>query len=134
MKIFHWVWDERPFEHEFFIKIAQSFPFVEKLSLLNHEPQQNNNQHFLITKYSHLTQLDLVGSHEDYVEQFLNNTKTCLLNNIYLRMTYETLRKVTDDFTSNVTRVNCSKIIGLVLYGKLERPELKDYFPHAKIY
>jgi hypothetical protein len=30
--------DERPFEHDFFLRIAQSFPFIKNLSLHNYEP------------------------------------------------------------------------------------------------
>ncbi|CAF4302602.1 unnamed protein product [Rotaria sp. Silwood2] len=127
--------DERPFEHEFFLQIAESFPFMEKLSLYNHEPQQNKNLKWLMIEYTHLTKLDLVATHENYVEQFLNNTKTCLLNNIYLRVRYDSLQKVTDDFTRDATRVNCSKIIGLVSNNKQKLlAKSKDYFPYAEIY
>ncbi|CAF4554129.1 unnamed protein product, partial [Rotaria magnacalcarata] len=31
------LFDERPFEHEFFVKIAKSFPFMEKLTLILNE-------------------------------------------------------------------------------------------------
>ena len=34
------LFDEHPFEHEFFLRISQSFPFVEKLSLMNFKPQK----------------------------------------------------------------------------------------------
>ena len=105
--------DERPFEHEFFLQIAQSFPFIEKLSLHNREPQKNDNQQWSIIEYPHLIELDLVRIHENYVEQFLNNTKTCLLNNVYLHVDYDSLQKVTHNFTRDATRINCSKINGL---------------------
>ncbi len=29
------LFDERPFEHEFFIKISQAFPFLKKLTVSN---------------------------------------------------------------------------------------------------
>ncbi|CAF4840864.1 unnamed protein product, partial [Rotaria sp. Silwood2] len=99
------LYDEHPFEHEFFLRIAQSFPFIEKLRLNNREPQQNPNLRSLIIKYPHLTELDLVKTHENYVEQFLNNTKTCLLKNVYPRVNYGCLQKVTDDFTKDATRI-----------------------------
>ncbi|CAF4929227.1 unnamed protein product, partial [Rotaria sp. Silwood1] len=35
--------DERPFQHEFFLRIAHSFPFINKLTLNNREPQENDN-------------------------------------------------------------------------------------------
>jgi len=38
------LFDERPFEHEFFLQIAQSFPFMEKFILKNRKPQRNDNR------------------------------------------------------------------------------------------
>ncbi len=32
--------DEHPFEHEFLIRIAQAFPFINILSFTNMKPQQ----------------------------------------------------------------------------------------------
>jgi len=128
------LFDERPFEHEFFLPIARSFPFIKKLILHNREPQKNNNQQWPIIEYPHLTQLDLVRTHENYVEQFLINTKMCLLNNFYLHVTYDTLERVTNNFTRDLTRFNSSKIYYLLLHNKPDFPlHLKDYFPHAKI-
>jgi hypothetical protein len=66
--------DERPFEHDFFLRIAQSFPFIKKLILYNKEPQQNN----------YLMEINLKHAHKDYVDQFLNEKKTCLLYNVNL--------------------------------------------------
>jgi hypothetical protein len=42
------LFDERPFEHDFFIRISQSFPFLKVLLIINSEPQtfkqeQNSN-------------------------------------------------------------------------------------------
>jgi hypothetical protein len=126
--------DEQPFEYEFFLQIAQSFPLIEKLILINHEAQQNAYPQDSIITYSHLIELDLTESDETYVEQFLNDSKTCLLNDVYLRVSYNLLQNVTDNFTKDATRINCSKIIGLVLDDKPEVVKLKDYFPHAEIY
>jgi hypothetical protein len=129
------LYDEHSFEHDFFLRIAQSFPFIKKLSLHNYEPQQNDHLQWLVIKYHHLIEIDLVKTHEDYVEEFLNNTKTCLLNNVHLRVCYDSLKKVTDDFTRDATRINCSKIIHLTAFGyTVELSKLKDYFPHAQIY
>ncbi|CAF1524954.1 unnamed protein product [Rotaria sordida] len=35
------LYDERPFEHEFFLKIAKSFPLMERLTVNNDKPQKN---------------------------------------------------------------------------------------------
>ncbi|CAF1397323.1 unnamed protein product [Rotaria sordida] len=127
--------DERPFEHEFFLRIAQSFQFIEKLRLNNSKPQQNPNLQSLIIKYPHLTELDLVKTHENYVEQFLNNSKTRLLKNVYLRVNYGCLQKATNDFRKDATRINSSKIIGLLVSNhKGEVEKSKSYFPQAEFY
>ncbi|CAF1388260.1 unnamed protein product [Rotaria sp. Silwood1] len=128
------LFDERSFEREFFLKIAKSFPCIEELRLHNREPQKNDNQQWSIIEYPHLIRLDLVQTHENYVEQFLNNTKVCLLNDIDLRVDYNTLQRVAGNFTSDATRINCSKIKCLFLYNEPELSlDLKDYFPLAKI-
>ncbi|CAF5082778.1 unnamed protein product, partial [Rotaria sp. Silwood1] len=75
--------DEHPFEHEFFLRIQKSFPFMKKLSLNNFKPQnnklcresQNDNQDFSIINYPYLTILTLYDAHDDYIEEFLVDTK-----------------------------------------------------------
>ncbi|CAF1211488.1 unnamed protein product [Rotaria sordida] len=97
------LFDVHPFEHEFFLRISQSFPFMQKLALRNYKPQnnklckesKNDNQDLSIIKYPHLTNLTLSRSHDDYVKQFLLDTKTCLPNNVHLNVTYQTLERVT---------------------------------------
>ncbi len=68
------------------------------------------NENFSIIRYPHLTELDLLEAHDDHVEQFLIDTKTCLPNNVYLWIHYRILKKITHDFNRNETRINCSKI------------------------
>ncbi|CAF3771529.1 unnamed protein product [Rotaria socialis] len=63
--------DERPFEHEFFLRIARSFPLLKKLTLINKKPQnnkgyrtsKNDNQALSIVNYRHLIQLHLTKAH-----------------------------------------------------------------------
>ena len=89
----------------------------------------------LIIEYCYLTKIDLSDAHQDYVEQFLNNNKTHLLKNIYLKMNYCDLQKVTDNFTKDTIRINCTKIIVLVLsIESTYLSKFKIYFPHAQIY
>ncbi len=56
------VLDDRPFEDEFFLRIAQAFPLMEKLSLVNRTPQKqkatDNNEHLAIIEYPHLIESD----------------------------------------------------------------------------
>ncbi|CAF0992912.1 unnamed protein product [Rotaria sordida] len=137
------LFDERPFEHEFFLQIQKSFPLMEKLTLINKKPQINkfneqskddNRPLSIVIQYPHLFELNLIKTHEDYLEQFLLDTKMCLPNSIFLHINYRLLKEVTHNFTRNSTRNNCVKIRVIFLYNTLGFPEhLKDYFPHAKI-
>ncbi|CAF3298072.1 unnamed protein product [Rotaria socialis] len=129
--------DERPFEHEFFLQIAKSFPFVRELRIHNREPQNNDKQQCSIIEYPHLTKLVLTQSHchENYLEQFLNSSKMYLSNNIYLIVDYDSLQRVTDNFTSDTTRMNCAKIkyLNLDIQPELSLDLIKDYFPCAEL-
>jgi hypothetical protein len=128
------LFDERPFEHEFFLRIAQLFPFMEKLTLKNRTPQRNDNRQWSIIEYPNLIDIDIVQVHEDYVEQFLLNTKTCLLNYVKLFIAYGSLQRVTHNFTRDATRINCFKVDYLLLCNKPEFCQhLKDYFPNTKL-
>ncbi|CAF4935521.1 unnamed protein product [Rotaria sp. Silwood1] len=136
------LYDERPFQHEFFLRIAQSFPFVKKISLENIKPQNNkksknsedDNQILPIIEYPHLTTLDLTEAHLDYIELFLLDTTTRLSNNVYLVVVYQALRRVTEKFTRNATRINGEKLRRLSLLGKYRIPKyVKEYFPHTEI-
>ena len=85
-----YLFDEQPFEHEFFIRIAQAFPYLKILMMKDDSPQKykqcsqssENHQNFQVITYPHLNHLILFSSHEHYLEQFLDNNKTCLLNYI----------------------------------------------------
>ncbi|CAF1533373.1 unnamed protein product, partial [Rotaria sp. Silwood1] len=109
------LYDEYPFEHDFFIRIAQSFPFMEKLSIDNRYSQNqkesyklmNDKSNLSIAKYYYLSELRIDRAHDDYIEEFLCNTKTYLQNNIHLDIDYEPLERVTHNFTRDDTRINC---------------------------
>ncbi|CAF3388715.1 unnamed protein product, partial [Rotaria socialis] len=65
------LFDEHPFEHEFFLRIAQSLNIF------------------------YLKELDLIHTYRDYHEQFLLDTKTCLPFDVLVSMQYELSKKVT---------------------------------------
>ncbi|CAF4309781.1 unnamed protein product, partial [Rotaria sp. Silwood2] len=132
--------DGRPFEHEFFIRIAQAFPFLKILSLKSAKPQQHkqskksmneNNQEYTIVKYSHLTELDLDDVHDDYVEEFLDTAKTYFSKNIFLQVFYAPLERVIHNFKREPTRANCAKLNNLHLYNYNECKmfQYSSYFP-----
>jgi len=64
------LFDERPFEHEFFPQIAQSFPFMKKLTVSNREAQmnkrrrksKNDDENLSIINYYDLTELRFFSS------------------------------------------------------------------------
>lgn len=131
------LFDERPFEYDFFFRIAQSFPFMRELTVKNKKAQENklyktlnnNNQDLTIIKYPHLIELDLIAAHDDYVELFLLNIKSNFSQNVSLSANYESLKRVTHNFERHATRINCSQI-KLALYGcdfQLSK-HVKDYF------
>jgi hypothetical protein len=135
------LFDERPFEHDFFLQIAQSFPLMKILVVKNRKRQNNKrfrrskteDQDLSIIKYPHLIQLNIVDTHKDYHEQFLLDTKMCLPNDIHVYMYYQLAKKVTRNFSRNTTRSNCAKM-SYVWVGIVSNvPEhIKDHFPHAK--
>ncbi|CAF3630961.1 unnamed protein product [Rotaria socialis] len=131
------LFDERPFAHAFFLRIAQSFPLMKKLKLVNLKPQNNkqcrkpehDDRDCSIVKYPHLNNLDLFEVHANYIEQFLMDTKTCLPYRVVLVTNHQLLENVTHNFKSDTTRINCSKIYYLYSDTVCSLPEhVKDYF------
>ncbi|CAF2144416.1 unnamed protein product [Rotaria magnacalcarata] len=146
------LYDERPFEHEFFLRIAESFPLMEELFVRNQKQQINKpiekSKKLSIIKYPSLKQLFLNNTCIDYHEQFLFDTKTSLPFNVRVNMQYGLVKQVTHNFTSNTTRSNCAKINFANLRKQMKFPEysddfstgkelfrkhIKDYFPHTQI-
>ncbi|CAF1531691.1 unnamed protein product [Rotaria sordida] len=136
------LYDEYPFEHEFFLRIVQSFPYMQELYVENHKSQNhkqsyessNDNQNLSVIEYCFLSDLRIMSVHDDYIKEFLFNTKASLPNNVTLRIKYESLQRVTHNFTRDATRINCAKIDRLDLYGESKRSNsLQEYFPNADI-
>ncbi|CAF4966095.1 unnamed protein product [Rotaria sp. Silwood1] len=131
--------DRVAFEHEFFNRIAWSFPLLEHLCVINFmSPSQiskqlnsNDNQLNSIVKYPHLIWLCIESAHIDYVEQFLNETKTHLPSLTKLTVFYGHLYVVTENFTRYITRRNCMKVNELDIDNeKIERSkDFNAYFP-----
>jgi len=126
----------------FFLRISQSFPLLEKLILVNQKRQNNKrlknstyeNKDLSIIKYPCLVHLDLTKAHKDYHEQFLFDTKTCLPNDVSVYMDYQRMKKVTRNFRRNTTRSNCAKMSYVFFCNRLTFPEhLRDYFPNINI-
>jgi hypothetical protein len=131
------LFDERPFEHEFFLRIAQSFPLIKELTLTNQKPQcrkfKDDRQDFSIIKYPHLTYLNLDDTHEDYIEQFLDDTRTSLPYNMDFITDHQLLEKITGNFKRDSTRMNCSKLNYIYSRDICSLPkQFKNYFLHVR--
>ena len=123
------LFDERPFTYELFRLIAQTFPFFQRLIIQNYSKQkrQRSKRTKFITSihFPRMTHLDLSEAHMDYVEQFLDHTKTSLFNAITLYVNYRCLQRVTQSFTRDTTRINCGQ-------SNNSTHIIKTYFPQAE--
>ncbi|CAF3945227.1 unnamed protein product [Rotaria sp. Silwood2] len=89
--------------------------------MINSEPQtfkqeqdsNNNSRKLSVIEYSHLITLGLINVHDDYAEQFLLNTKTCLSNYIRLEINYDQLQRVIENFTRILRHLITSQITSL---------------------
>jgi hypothetical protein len=136
------VYDERPFEYEFFLRIAQSFPFMKELTIENRKAQNkkefiksnNNNQILSIIEYPNLTRLDLSNTHDLYLELFLFHMNMSFPNNLHLCVDYKSLKRVTYYFTRYKIRSNCGKLAALYFDAVDQTNEnVKNYFPNTCI-
>ena len=128
-----------PFEHDFFARISQAFPLLYKLTILNRSKQGKQLTHksdeheptSSIIEFSHLMILNVTISHTDYAKQFLFdfNTRLPCLNRLQIK--YGDLMMVTENFTKNAARANCSKVQHLICDSKpMTYPEhFYLYFP-----
>ncbi|CAF1203570.1 unnamed protein product [Rotaria sordida] len=134
------VQDNDAFKHEFFIRIARSFPLLKHLRIFNIESQlllhdlltcsSDKNQLYSIVKYPYLTSLDVKYAHEDYLDQFLNETKAYVPCLTQLGVMDIHLNIVTKNFTREETRHNCAKVKQLFVVGSLVHSNnFYDYFP-----
>ncbi|CAF5152232.1 unnamed protein product [Rotaria magnacalcarata] len=121
------------------MRIARSFPLLKHLRIFNVESQaldslitfsSDNCQLHSIIEYPHLTILDVQYAHRDYVEQFLNETKTFIPCLTEFEVSVDHLKAVTKDFTREETQRNCAKVkrifpLGSLVYSK----DIFLYFP-----
>ena len=81
-------------------------------------------------RYPYLIEVNLPSVHQDYVEQFLDQTVTSLTNNMRFRAAYEHIEKVMHKFTRETTRINCAKITSLHPSHNFQLTEkFRRYFP-----
>jgi hypothetical protein len=127
-----WVRDMLPFEHEFFLRIAKAFPLLKKfyvtdLGQSSHSKNTSDNiQSYEIIQYPHLTLLDITRADISNVERFLNEKKTYLPCLTELHVNYEDLTMITNNFTRETTRNNCTNVTRLITGRQIVGS--KDYY------
>jgi hypothetical protein len=98
--------------------MARAFPLLDRIVIFNQLPQiykrsyqpNKNDQISLVAEFANLTQLYLRHQHIDYVEQFLLATNTHLPRLTHLKINYEHLQIVTENFTRDIMHLNCGKL------------------------
>jgi hypothetical protein len=131
------LYDTRPFEHDFFKWLSHAFPLLKYLIVHNLTSQVNNCQTQTINdkqiSYLHLVRISLIHAHIDYANQFLRDTDTFLPNLHTVTIQYEKLVIVTNNFTSDATRIICNQLRELVFNELIVYPEhFHLYFPLIK--
>lgn len=129
------------FEHDFFVQITHCFPLLTRLFILNivrqkykrvHQPNKND-QISSIVEFSHLTNLTISLGCIDYTEQFLVDTNTRLPCLVELKIPYEHLEIVTENFARDATRHNCANIECLIFdKSMVHSKDFYIYFPCCK--
>ena len=121
--------DIRPFEHEFFQIISQSFSLLKTLVIFNDEPQNTKQQSRRLITFPKLLYLDISDAHIDYFEQFLVDQYCRLPCLLTLLVNYASLVSVTNYFTNDSTRFTCSKLKHLRINEPFIRPQhFHQYF------
>jgi hypothetical protein len=132
------LWDKDAFKHEFFVRLARAFPFLQNLSIWNIKPpflrfdesHLRNKDWCSIVEYPHLISLDIECVNNHYVEHLLNETKTRLPRLTELKITYYDLIIVTKSFTRDETRFNCARVKRLTVECPIVYPkDVYRYFP-----
>ncbi|CAF1143331.1 unnamed protein product [Rotaria sordida] len=126
------------FEHNFFAEISRAFPLLRTLMIFNlsgqeklrYQPNEQEETSSII-EFSHLITLGLTMCYIDYAKQFLFdfNTRLPYLKKLYIK--YEDLMIVTEIFTNNAARANCSKLERIIFdLEPMSYPEnFHLYFP-----
>ena len=118
------LFDERPFEHSFFLRLAQSFPSMRTLSVVNeaaqlekpHQQLCGEEERLPVIRYPSLRELVLIPVHDDYVEQFFFATRTFFSHGMHVCISRSQMKRVTHDFMRDETRINYSEVKSFTLW------------------
>ena len=135
--------DNDAFKHEFFVRVTHSFPSLRYLSVRNLkpafwkvsvDPPPVHDNWCSIVEYPNLISLDISAVDIEYVENFLNHTKTHLPHLMELKVKYAHLETVTENFTRAVTRNNCANVKRLIFNKPAVDVEgIHHYFPSLSV-
>jgi hypothetical protein len=134
-----YLWDIHAFRHEFFVRIPWWFPLLNRLCISNNRPQPipdllasscDHPQSYSLVEYPHLVSLDVTLCHNDYLEQFLNETKAYVPCLTKLTVRHCNLKIVTENFTREATRRNCARVKRLNFFTPSDNEgDHSHYFP-----
>lgn len=123
--------DTRPFEDEFFRLLSQCFPSLRALFIYNATPQVERRSKTRIT-FAELRYINVNDAHSDYATQFLVDEHCHLPYLRELHILWPALVLVTENFTSDATRLACSQVKQLQTCDALYVPDaVFRYFSSA---
>ncbi|CAF0902926.1 unnamed protein product [Rotaria sordida] len=132
------VGDVIPFKYEFFIQIAKAFPSLKDLCIINVTSPLLNFDSYTADnidscssiQYLNLTSLTVNYVDNYYIEQFLLDTKTYAPHLTEIKVHFDRLQAVTENFTRDATRYNCRNIKRFIFEKTINYSnELYLYFP-----
>ncbi|CAF1462450.1 unnamed protein product [Adineta ricciae] len=125
------LYDTRPFEYDFFQWLSKAIPLLKYLTVDNFQAQVNKFENQSCILYNNLVRLRLTHAHTDYAYQFLCDTKARVPKLSILKIQYDKLVIVTDNFTNITTQINCNQLKKLIFDEIIVCPEhFHDYFPY----
>ena len=136
------LWANNEYRYEFFLRLSRAFPFLQKLSVWNRKPPfwRREDLHLRdkdwcsIVEYPYLISLNVKHAFPEYAEYFLNETKVHLPRLKELKITTNVLKYVTQNFTKDRTRRNCSKVNQLIVEDQLiYSKDVYNYFPSLSL-
>jgi hypothetical protein len=127
--------DSVDFTYELFQRVAQDFPFLKYLCIMNMCAMKNKSSGSVLLTFPYLTYLDLDRAHNDYIVLFLLQNHAYLPRLSYLSIDEKPLRQITKNFTINSIHFNFSKLKTLDVGRSFVPPENFDvYFPMLLMY
>ncbi|CAF0827637.1 unnamed protein product [Adineta steineri] len=127
--------DSIDFTYELFQRVAQNFPFLKYLCIMNMCEMKSKSSGSVLLTFPYLTYLDLDIAHNDYIVLFILQNHAYLPRLSYLSIDEKPLKQITNNFTINSIHFNFSKLKTLVVGRSFIPPEnFHVYFPMLLMY